>query len=48
MTVRSAEEAREAIRRIRPSQAPLVMDVRIDQRVKHRLWNSAKRISGGK
>lgn len=48
VTVRTPEEARAAIGRIRPSQAPLVMDVRIDQGVKHRLWNNAKRISGGK
>jgi acetolactate synthase-1/2/3 large subunit len=48
ITVRDAESAERALERAMASTGPLVLDVRIAGDVRHRLWASAKRISGGR
>ncbi len=48
VTVRDAEGAERALERAMTITGPLVLDVRIAGNVRHRLWQSAKRISGGR
>ena len=48
VTIRDAAGAEVALRDAMAATGPVVLDVRIAGDVRHRLWQSAKRISGGR